>query len=110
MGIFSIQLSGLNNIQKKMQGMASNEKIEKMLDLLALEVEREAKIRCPVRTGRLRNSITTAKKQKERYVGTSVSYAPYVHNGTYKMAARPFLLQAFLDVKRRYAAIAKKIL
>lgn len=45
-----------------------------------------------VDTGRLRNSIThavTADQSVE--IGTNVSYAKYVHNGTSRVKARPFL-------------------
>ena len=45
-----------------------------------------------VDTGRLRNSITHAIQQDNTViVGTNVSYAKYVHNGTSKVTGRPFL-------------------
>lgn len=51
-----------------------------------------------VRTGRLKGSITMAMKLEESgptaYVGTSVEYAGYVHNGTRRMRRRPFLTRA----------------
>ena len=105
--MFGIKFVGEANFHKALHKF-DDAKIEKALDLMALATEREAKIRCPVRTGRLRNSITTAKRKKVRYVGTSVHYAFYVHNGTYKMPARPFLLQGFEAMKRKYKTIIEK--
>ena len=49
------------------------------------KAERYAKKRCPVKTGRLRNSIThvTTKEGKDTVVnvGSNVEYAPYVELG-----------------------------
>ena len=51
-----------------------------------LAIEAEAKERCPHDTGTLRESITTdVKTQAENVVGivgTTIEYAPYVHQGT----------------------------
>lgn len=51
-----------------------------------LAIETEAKERCPHDTGTLRESITTdVKTQGENIVGmvgTTLEYAPYVHQGT----------------------------
>ena len=49
-------------------------------------MEAEAKERCPVQTGELRRSIMTEIKadtdQIEGKVGTTLDYAPYIHEGT----------------------------
>ena len=52
------------------------------LEAIGLTAERHAKERCPVDTGRLRNSISHAvnESQKAAYIGTNVEYAPYVEN------------------------------
>ena len=51
-----------------------------------LLVERDAKLLCPVDTGRLRNSIHTelvlTETGGEAHVGTNVEYAAYVEYGT----------------------------
>lgn len=39
------------------------------------------------------------------YTGTNVDYAVYVHNGTVKMEARPFLTEGFLEVKDQAPAL-----
>lgn len=64
----------------------------------AFLVEREAKILSPVDTGRLRSSINTSYGFGPLGVGakvaTNVEYAIYVHEGTKRMRARPFMRQA----------------
>lgn len=63
-----------------------------------LRVTAAAKELCPVDTGRLRSSIRFSLGVDEvgRFgqVGTDVEYAIYVHEGTSRMAARPFLRDA----------------
>lgn len=54
-----------------------------------------------VDTGRLFDSITaTVERQSQNLVtasvGTNVPYAGFVHDGTYKLEARPFLRDAIL--------------
>ena len=46
-------------------------------------------------SGNLFGSITyDTPSNDEVHVGTNVEYAPYVHDGTYKMTARPFVKSA----------------
>ena len=64
-----------------------------------LQIERDAKILCPVDTGRLRASIHMSERQVgDTYiveVGTNVKYAPFLSFGTRHMKAHPFLRPAF---------------
>ena len=60
----------------------------------ASDIEEEAKANCPVDTGRLKSSIKADVQGLEANIGTDVEYAHFVHDGTYKMAARPFLESA----------------
>lgn len=73
------------------------------------EMERHAKRMCPVDTGRLRNSVTTAIEPDDdsvsMYVGSNVEYAPPVELGTKRMAAQPFLKPAIADHVDAYARI-----
>lgn len=62
-----------------------------------------------VDTGRLRNSITHALQgDKSVAVGTNVEYGPYVHQGTSRMAARPFLTAPIQEHFDEYKGIIKK--
>lgn len=61
----------------------------------AATVEGRAKARAPVDTGRLRDSIHTARDADgAELVGTEVEYARFVEFGTVNMAAEPFLRPA----------------
>lgn len=61
-----------------------------------------------VDTGRLRNSITHAITDGMSVViGTNVSYAKYVHNGTSKVAARPFLTAPIKQHLQEYKQMIK---
>lgn len=42
------------------------------------------------------------------YIGTNVYYAPYVHEGTYKMQARPFLSSSILRNNHKYQELFKE--
>ena len=79
------------------------------LTAVGMTAEGHAKKNCPVDTGRLRNSISTAVDDSEEaaYIGTNVEYAPYVELGTSRMAARPFLKPAATEHGEEYKAIAK---
>ncbi|MEI6842061.1 MAG: HK97-gp10 family putative phage morphogenesis protein [Methanomicrobiales archaeon] len=64
-------------------------------------VETAAKDNCPVDTGALRNSIYTDVKEDESLISGSIiapmEYATYVHEGTSRMSARPFLYNALVE-------------
>ena len=68
--------------------------IQEELKDSAYQIEKQGKANCPVDTGRLRNSIKADVDGLEANIGTDVYYAPFVHDGTYKMEARPFLESA----------------
>ena len=88
-------------------------KTDKVVEALAFEVERDAKIKAPYVTGALEGSIytrtqkggTRPKKMKGHnyvelpkpsgkiiaVVGSDIEYAAYVEFGTHKMGMRPYL-------------------
>jgi HK97 gp10 family phage protein len=68
--------------------------IQEELEASAYQIEKQGKANCPVDTGRLRNSIKADVDGLEANIGTDVYYASFVHDGTYKMEARPFLESA----------------
>ena len=65
--------------------------VQEELEDTANDIETDAKKNCPVDTGYLRSSIGTEIDNLEVNVGTDCDYAPFVHDGTYRMPARPFL-------------------
>lgn len=68
--------------------------IQEELTGSAYQIEKQGKANCPVDTGLLRSSIKADIDKLEVNIGTDVYYAPFVHDGTYKMEARPFLESA----------------
>jgi HK97 gp10 family phage protein len=74
---------------------------DRALGSIAFQVEGEAKVRAPVDTGALRNSIHTEKKKAGLYwVADGVEYGIYQELGTYKMRAQPFMVPATEAVGR----------
>ena len=67
----------------------------KLMSRIVLTVEGNSKRVTPVRTGNLKRSETTRVEDggNRGIVGTNASYARYVHDGTRRMAARPFFEQ-----------------
>ena len=91
--------------------MINTKKIEKSLInkliLIGEFVEGEAKLRCPVDTGNLRDSIKYSIDENEPAVliGTNVEYAPYVEFGTVKMQAQPYLRPAVIENREQIMKI-----
>lgn len=81
---------------------ATFSQIETALEKVGLMAERNAKIACPVDTGRLRNSITHTHDKNTAYVGTNVEYAPYVEMGTKNTKAQPYLKPAIVNHIQEY--------
>lgn len=86
--------------------------IARALEAIGIQAEGDAKALCPVDTGRLRNSITHTIDASDNtaVIGTNVEYASYVHNGTSRTKAQPFLTDAVTQNADTYRAIAKKML
>lgn len=83
-------------------GISASDAIDAASDEIkntALSIERNAKQRTPVDTGRLRGSIQSQFSESmggvQADIGTNVEYANFIEYGTRKMAARPFLNPAF---------------
>lgn len=87
---------------------AAFSQIETALEKVGLTAERNAKLACPVDTGRLRNSITHTHDKNTAYVGTNVEYAPYVEMGTVNTKAQPYLKPAIADHIQEYKNIVEQ--
>ncbi len=80
------QIENLDKLLKKLENLKSVS-VEQAVNQACILVENDAKQRCPVGTGELRNSITheieeTTEKRITGAVGTNLEYAPYVEFGT----------------------------
>lgn len=60
----------------------------------AISIQRDSMINSPVLTGYLRASHEVTFTPLKGVIEPTANYAIYVHEGTYKMAARPFLADA----------------
>lgn len=91
---------------------ALDEQIAVAMSAVGVACVRYAKKACPVKTGRLRNSIVYQLNISGTtvWVGTNVEYARYVEEGTYKQDAQPFLVPAAKNHSRKYRAIIKSAL
>lgn len=112
-GLTSADSSGLVEIRENNTEQienAINQAIAAALEEIGLSGERFAKAKCPVDTGRLRNSITHALDTGEDsvYIGTNVEYAPYVELGTHGREGVGFLRHAAEDHGSYYRNIMKK--
>ena len=79
----------------------------------ALGIQGDAKEKCPVKSGTLRNSISTDLSQINSYeatVGTNVEYAVYVEYGTHKRSAKPYLRPAYNKNVNKLTQELKRIL
>lgn len=86
--------------------------IERALTAVGLQAETHAKLELEndprrIDTGNLRNSISNTVKDDAAYIGTNVEYAPYVHEGTRRMAPNRFLRNAVEKNVEEYKQIIK---
>ena len=87
---------------------AAFSQIDKALQRVGLEAERNAKLGCPVDTGRLRNSISHTNDKDTVYIGTNVEYAAYVEMGTSSQRAQPYLEPAIVNHLQEYEEMIKR--
>lgn len=79
------QVINLDKLIKRLDKMTQAD-YDQAMRKACLLVENDAKKKCPVDTGRLRQSITNRIEGNTGIVGTNVEYAPYVEYGTGKKA------------------------
>ena len=92
-------------VGKAFDNVSKSKVIEKELKVFAFRIERESKKAPPTPsdTGTMRRSIFTkfGKMGLSASVGAGVIYAPFVHFGTRRMAARPFMKWGLEAAKRK---------
>ena len=91
---------------------AKDQAVLRALEMLGMQCENYATLKCPVDTGRLRASITheVHKNEEAVYVGTNVEYAPYVEFGTSRMKAQPYIKPAATEHTEEYKRIVETCL
>lgn len=109
-----VKITGDKEIAARLKALAkqSTSALKRAVTQSSIHVEGEAKSRAPVKTGRLRSSITHEIIDNESnitgQIGTNVEYAPHVEFGTIKAKAKPFLVPALLESKDRIISFIKK--
>ena len=96
----SIDVKGMKELQRKNEQMVRDLRGEPMLNAMrkcTLMVQRDAKINAPVKTGRLRASITPEVRVEGKadvigVVGSNVDYALVQEIGSGKYAEAPFFV------------------
>lgn len=96
-----------------LRALSSN--MSRALEAMGIQAEGYAKLELEnsprrIDTGNLRNSISHRAFGDAAYIGTNVEYAPYVHDGTVRMAPNRFLKNAVAKHTDEYKAIAKQYL
>lgn len=100
---------------------------QQMLKAIGFQIEAKAKMKAPIDTGALRNSIYVADQDNNNppfesdetlpnpptnsvYVGPSVEYAIYQELGTSFMSPQPFMIPALREVERDLEQSARMLL
>lgn len=82
-----IEITGLEQLARKMEDIINGDKINKGVNALCEYVRDQAVLLCPVDTGELRQSIKVEVKDNAGEVYTNCEYAPYVEYGTGRVGA-----------------------
>lgn len=110
-----VEIRGGKELAKKFRNMGrqTQDRVDQILLKAGFMIERDAKNNTPVDTGRLRSSVSTrlvAANRKSVEVGTNVKYARFVHDGTSKVPARPFLTSAMEKNKIKILRLFKDVI
>lgn len=83
---------------------------EALMSKILLVALRNSQRRTPVRSGTLRRSETTRMEDggARGYLGTNISYGPFVHDGTRHMEARPFFAEGIEDSRPAIDGLLQK--
>lgn len=95
-----VNLKGFGKVTPKVESG-----IKAGLKKIGLSIEREAKIRAPIRTGRLRSSIHTKLMRLKVLVKDGVFYGIFQELGTRFMKAQPFMKPAVLKIVPKIPSI-----
>ena len=82
--------------------------IASAVSYLADKVLASAKEYCPVRTGRLKNSISCSKEKNRAVIYTDVPYAASVELGTSRQKPQPYLSRGIDDAAKTAGIIFRE--
>jgi HK97 gp10 family phage protein len=82
-GQITIRIEGIDHLRGKLNDSRADAPIKRFLDRGAIYIQGQARMKAPVDTGVLRNSIGVEDAGKRtREIGTNKTYGPYVEFGT----------------------------
>lgn len=110
-----VKFKGVEDVRKAINNLrkVSPQACGRAIKQAAMLVERGAKARAPVDTGRLRSSITHELTEafggdvNDAIIGTNVEYAPHQEFGTSRCKAHPYLIPALTEAVQRIIAFFK---
>ena len=88
-------------VAKVFAGIDLNRPVNVGLDKFAFAILSESKKVTPVDTGRLRGSERVDKAFMQRIIAPHTDYAIHVHEGTFRMRARPYMLHGLAAAMQR---------
>lgn len=99
----SYEFDGLDALERKLEEMKSLEAVKQCVAKNTKNMGSLAQTTVPVRTGNLKNSMTTQVSDFEGEISfDGCNYAKYVEYGTRKMYGRFYLKKAFDMTKERF--------
>lgn len=103
-----VELEGQDDIRRAFARLefAALREVKVVIVDSAEEIEREAKARVPVLSGKTKKSIKTIIRDAglAATIGSGYFLARFIEQGTKKLAAKPFLNPAFQLVRPKYLA------
>lgn len=106
-----VTIFGVPGQQEALEAIMRPAAMVQALTAAALYVEGQAKIKAPIDTGFLRNSIGVGQVTANfALVGTNANYASYVEEGTTRMEARPYMRPALTHNAQRLSEIVRSVL
>lgn len=111
--MITVKLEGADKLLTKLRAyaMGVSKKVQEEVGIRLLLIESDAKALSPVDTGLNRSQIRANLNGKfSGSVTANSKYAYFLEMGTYKMAAQPFLMPAYLKNKQAFLANIKEAL
>lgn len=91
----------MSNLLRRLDKMSAMKTLPQKMEQACALVEKDAKKRCPVDTGNLRNSIASRVEETDSEVAgiiySTVDYAPFVEFGTLTQKAQPYMIPAVTE-------------